>query len=304
VVEGVNECNKVQRDLDALKPTNENESQLIKTLSLLNRLNRLKLEVDYKLNQTEFEDMEQYLQVAFLNKICGKLIRRINDGATAADLTEDDLFIFEISEEILGPDPVLSEEDKIRFQNAVEKALGKSFEAAVYEEMTIFWDAMVKEKKNKLDYMRDEKAKLDANIQMRESRAKLDPLSESQKQKLDTDKKRLDVMQSDYESLRDEIRGQEHYIYAIEGLQLSLEKKLGKVLPKEDVKYMENQIDELAGVITNAFNDRKKFFDLSEEEQDLVRDLANIFKSASEKRVEDKIDDLGLESRFVEVEVA
>jgi hypothetical protein len=312
VVEGVNECNKVQRDLDALKPTNENESQRIKTLSLLNRLYRLKPEVDYKLNQTEFENMEQYLQAAFLNKICGKLIRRINDGETVADLTEDDLFIFEISEEILGPDPVLSEEDKERFHNAVEKALGKSFDAAVSEEMTIFWNAMIEEKEKKLEKLRDKKSKLDADIQMRESSAEMDILSEHQKKTLGTDKKRLDVMQRDYDSLRDEIEGQRYYVYAIEGLQLSLENKLGKVLPKEEAKYIESQIEGLAGVIKDAFDEQTMFLNLPEEQQDLVRDLANVFKDASEKRVKNKIDDIRLESRFiiddesrfVEVEVA
>jgi len=282
----------LQRELESLakKATNEKEKLVIKVLLALNRLFRLKTKVEYKLEKEDFASMEEYMQVAFSKEICGKFIADINKGATFDELSRDELpFFFDTAEIIIGDNPTLDDAQKEKFASLVKENLGKSFQAAVYEQMVLFWNSKMKVNEENLNEMREKKSELSADVEMKKPGA-------SQAD--------LDKLQMEYDALRDEIESHKYYIYATEALQLFYEERLGEVMP-DVANVVESKMEQLAKIISEVFEKNIKFKELgekNEEHQRFILDLAILFQEASKNRVDTYKENLQMTDRIGEVE--
>ena len=283
----IQKARDLQNELDSLVITPQSQEEKILLLTkILNRFLILKGTVLKLVEEDNIQSMEHYLQLKATEKIFHEFQERISKGLQIEDVTNDDLFMFEVADVLVSQNPELSEDAIVRFDSLVQKMFGMPLLALVFSEMVTFWSSTLEI---------DVKRQKDLNMELSAKEVIVKRLEKNKKFEIDLDaeelkqlaslKKQIPGIRKEYDVLTKEIMHQQSYIYAAEGMQRALEQNIIEVVETEsDASAIEESIPELAELLIGCFRNGVQWEDLSTADQSLIRDFANIFKAASQDR--------------------
>ncbi len=283
----IQESRQIQKDLNQLTvvPQSAEEKLLILT-KVLNKYQILKSTVVKMLEENSVSNMEHYLQLKATEKIFKKFQERVSSGLKIEELTSEDLFIFDMADVLVSETPMLSEKERERFDKIVEKMFGKSLLAIVFGEMVTFWSTTLEIDNKKRIELKETLAKKEVLKNRLEKDLEFEIALEPDELKtLEQLKSEIPALQEEYNKLLNDIIHQEAYIYAAEGMQRAFEDNILEVVESEETEAtIQNQIPELAELLIGCFRNGIQWESLTEAEQGLIRDFANIFQAASKQR--------------------
>jgi len=283
----IQKARDLQNELESLAITPQSQEEKILLLTkILNRFLILKGSVLKLVDEDNIESMEHYLQLKATEKIFHKFQERISQGLKIEDVSNDDLFMFEVADVLVSQNPELSEDAIIRFDSLVQEMFGMPLLALVFSEMVTFWSSTLEiDVKRQKDLNKELSAK-EVIVKRLEKNKEFDiDLDVEELKQLKSLKKQIPGIEKEYDILTKEIMHQQSYIYAAEGMQRALEKNIIEVVETEnDASVIEESIPELAELLIGCFRNGIQWEDLSIADQSLIRDFANIFKAASQAR--------------------
>lgn len=231
-------------------------------------------------------DMEHYLRL----RATQKLIRTVEDKLSIVALIEhisaDDIFLVKLGASLLSDDPQMSEADANRLDSIVTQRFGTTLTPFVFEEMSKIWqlDLTEDERQWKRTVVIVNKAK--ARLKSLQFEARVTQLSAADQATLHQLEAELPEQLLVNEDLMKRNVEREHYISATEGF-LQLLEKTPEQLHADDQEYLLTQGQEVGKLLIECAQNGTRWDKLSDQQQSLIADFANVFREDSIKRGEE-----------------
>lgn len=249
---------------------------------------------DYQIAKTELNkalasvptDFEHYLRLRATQKLLTLAEKKFLSATTVDDLSADDLFLVRIAANLIKSNPELSQDAAMRLDRLLQEKYGKKLTPFVFEEMIASWSMNAKGiadawmTANQLyakDVMLHKRLSLAKKIQgdlSAEEELELGKLDSSMPQA----KAKLDALATEQGDL-------ELYVGAAEGFLQLLEKEHEQIV-NEGREYLIEEGADVGRLLIKCAEEGVAFSKLSEEEQSLITDYSNIFKSESRDRMQ------------------
>jgi len=256
-------------------------AKAIDLASLITSYAQLTTRIANVMENNNIENFDHYLRLRAAQKLLKNTEKRLREAQDINAINADDLFLMEIGAELLKKTPVISDAATQRLDDIIRGRFQQKLIPFVFEEMIMAWgcnlETMEQEWKAQAEGIAKDKvllrrlevgqrlAELDAEeaAMLAELQAKLPPIQAQ----MDLKRKRTNEMRS--------------YVFAAEGFLQMLEKKPEDFADKE---YLFNDSSAAGMIIIECAQHGKQWEELSESEQFLIIDFANIFEEASRAR--------------------
>lgn len=262
-------------------PAESEEKQAVAIARVINDFVILQSEIEDYLKETaELADFEHYLRLKATRKLLEMIETKLRDeGVKMFDVTDDDLFVLETGYKLIGLDPVLSYAETERLDRIVYDKVGKNLYSFVFEELLFAWGKENEVRGKRVEELKSMVAKKKVELRSVESKIKygeevtvnVDSLKESL-QRLETSKNDAEYIYQEYSMI---LNASEGYLQILEDSD--------KV---KHNKYILDQSDKVGQLILQCLEFDKPFYELSEEDKNLIVDYANIFREDLIKRNE------------------
>lgn len=251
---------------------------------LINKFIVVQSLIEKTFNQNTIKDFDHYMRLRATQKLLASSRKGLNESKNIESIGDDDVFLLNIAREFMSAKPTVSEADLNRLNSLIYSRFNKKeLIPFVFEEMIVAWA------KNLVDldqqWKTENKALAKNIVQLRtlenvlEMGGKLDAEQNSSLLQL---RKTIPSLKVDHDALEKSNREMRNYVYAAEGF---LEVVEGAEF-LEGKEYLAAQGSNVGMIIIQCAQYGKKWETLKEEEQELIIDFANIFKTESIKRVE------------------
>lgn len=235
--------------------------------------------------ETAPENFEHYLRLRATQKLLGMAEKKFHTAQTVDDLSADDIFLVRIASDLIKADPELSKTAALRLDRLLTERYGKKLLPFVFEELVASWakraevlnSQWTKDNKSYAKEMTLYKYLLDANEIQSE-------LSNEESQHLASLEIELPKQKEALAQLSTRQRDIERYVGAAEGLLQILEKTPEEIVA-EDRAYLLEEGTHIGKLLIDCAQSDKPFIELNMEDQSLMTDYANIFKSDSKRRM-------------------
>jgi hypothetical protein len=253
--------------------------------AMVNELALVKTGIANLIEDGDFADMEHYLRLRATHKLMRSVEDKLSTAATLDDISSDDIFLVTVGANLLSDEPQLSEEEAQRLDAIVIQRHGTKLLPFVFEEMSKMWQLALTDDQRAWKRM----VKVLSDAKAKQSRLKLElkvsSLSPEDQAVLDD----LDATLPEQIKANDELLQRnverENYISATEGF-LQLLERTPEELRANDQEYLLTQGNEVGLLLTKCAQEQLRWAQLTEEQQALIADFANIFREASVKRGE------------------
>ncbi|MGL5954303.1 MAG: hypothetical protein ACRCZ3_14445 [Providencia rustigianii] len=242
------------------------------------------------LDNIQINNFEHYLRLRAAQKLLKETEKRLTLAQDTNVITTDDIFLIETSNELLKPDPQLSNEATLRLDRIVTERFGKKLIPFVFEEMIMAWGCNLQDMENGWKSLNDAISKEQVLMRRLLIGQRLGDLQEDEIKILRELEFRLPKQQAEMEEKRKRTNEMRNYVFAAEGFLQMLEKDPEAFAGQE---YIMEDSSLVGMVIIECAQYGKKWEELTNEQQSLIIDFANIFEKASRERA----------SRLVEVAV-
>lgn len=248
---------------------------------LITRYAQLATGIKNVLENNAISDFQHYLRLRAAQKLLDDTERSLLEAQDISAIDEDDLFLTEVAAKLLQAQPQISDAQTQQLDEIILRRFGKKLIPFVFEELIIAWGV-------NLDALEKEWQKLNANqakkkVEMRrletsQRLAELSPEESAQLAKLQTELPKLTAKAEQKRKKTGEMR---NYVFAAEGFLQMLEKEPEEFAGKE---YMLEDSATVGMLIIDCAQHGKPWEKLSQDEQSLIIDFANIFEEASRTR--------------------
>lgn len=278
---------------EAEKELTGEAQQAVLLAKIINQFTILKSEVTLKIENDEVENMEQYLQLRASQKIMECMELKFNSGCTLDDITDDDLFILDISSRLIEKNPNISEEETLRFQDIVRQIFNKDLLPFVFEEMIKMWAADLNKEFESYETLKKDVSRKEVILKRHErSLADNDEMTAEEIQEMKDLRIIVPKLQAEMAKAFEMIMRREYYIDASEGMLRALENDLvggiEKALPgmtkEEMAEIMQEQIPDLSKTIIDCMERGKSWDELDIQDKQLIKNFALVFRKASQRR--------------------
>lgn len=235
------------------------------------------------------DSFEHYLRLRATQKLLNHVEAVLQAAQTTAEISSDDIFLVSTGAALLAEQPELSDANAQRLDRIVERRYGKKLIPFVFEEMIGLWSQtwtsseMAWEKENK-NLAKDRS--LLRRLSMEQRLSTLEPqdaaILAGLQDSVPVDTARVDTMAEQQRYLR-------KYVGAAEGFLQMLEQD-GATLEAEGKGFLAEEGGRVGKLIIDCAQHGKSWSSLTEEEQALITDFANIFEEASKARAEQLIE--------------
>lgn len=294
----------LQEAYDLMKT--DEQKQSVRFAMLINDFIIVKTRITDALENFEHSqstDFEYYLRLRATQKLLDIAERKLNTAQDLKAINDNDLFLIKVGTDLLAEDPTLSEADAQRLDKLIQRHHNKKLLPFVFEELIIAWQARLDGIKNNVERLKKELAMMKVDIQQLKSKQKVEPLSNDELVSLSNLEGNFMNISDEYRQADNDRRSMENYIYASEGFLQMLEKteeEFKDVVGGDD--WIIDSTTEIGTLLIRCVEQGVQWEELTDEEQDLIRDFALIFKKQSEARFKNFKNEL--ESRMAEIEVA
>lgn len=235
--------------------------------------------------ETSPEDFEHYLRLRATQKLLSMSETKFRTAKTVDDLSADDIFLVRIASDLMKPSPELAQEAALRLDRVLTEKYGKKLLPFVFEEMIASWakraEVLGKQwTENNKTYAKDSSLhkfllgakEIQSELSAEEEKQLVELIATLPKQK-----EALDHLATQQRDL-------ERYTNAAEGLMQILE-KTPEEIEAEDRAYLLEDGTHIGRVLIDCAQTDKPFRELDTEDQSLMTDYANIFKTESKIRM-------------------
>lgn len=232
------------------------------------------------------ENFEHYLRLRATQKLLGMAEEKFKSAKTVDDISAEDIFLVRISSDLIKPNPELSTVAAQRLDDVLSKRYGKKLLPFVFEEMIASWAKRAEELD--AEWTKNNKAYAKANTDYKfllgaqKIQIQLSPVEIEQLAFLEIE---VPKMKKELEELATRQRDIDRYVNAAEGLLQVLEKTPEKI-QEEDRDYLLEDSADIGKLLIRCAQNDIPYAQLSEDEQSLLTDYANIFREESKKRME------------------
>ncbi|MCD9557216.1 hypothetical protein GRJ22_12315 [Photobacterium carnosum] len=265
---------------------NSEAEKTIAISKLLNAYGIINTEVNNLLSEkSQLLSFDHYLRLRATQKLLLDIEETLRFSQDIENITEDDIFLLEVAKDLIAEHPTLSTENATRLDAIIYKRKQKNLLPFVFEEMIAAWNKTVEEldaewrtksktlSKVKIELRRLQNEKAITELS-RENQARLNELHAFVPQEQD----RVNMMAK-------RKRERTSYVYAAEGLMQTIE-KTAEELESENLDFLIEDSAEIGQLIINCLQHGKRWEELTQDEQDLIMDYANIFEEACKARTE------------------
>ncbi|EOC3062088.1 hypothetical protein ACOZ06_001258 [Cronobacter muytjensii] len=249
--------------------------------SLITLYAQLSTRIKDVLDNIQINDFEHYLRLRASQKLLKETEQNLTRAQDIDTITDDDLFLIETGNELLKPNPQLSDDATQRLDRVVMVRFGKRLIPFVFEEMIMAWGYSLQDMENKWKSLNDGLSKEQVLLRRLQIGQRLGDLQEHEVSMLNELEARLPVQQAEMEAKRKRTNEMRNYVFAAEGFLQMLEKE-----PEEfaDQEYLMEDSSTVGMIIIECAQFGKRWEELNTEQQSLIIDFANIFEKASRAR--------------------
>ena len=253
--------------------------------SALNDYDISRIELKKALVKTP-DNFEHYLRLRATQKLLNMAEKKFIAAKTLDDLSLDDLFLVRIASDLIKSNPQLSNDAAIRLDRILKEVYGCALAPFVFEELVASWALRCKELTNEWELssksLSKEKILLKNLVLAKDIQGSLSAEEEELLIQLQAD---IPKNQINLDSKLNELNGLNLYVGAVEGFLQLLEKDEHQ-LEAEGREYLIDEGASVGTLLMRCAEQNLSFHSLDLDEQALINDYANIFKSESELRVE------------------
>lgn len=253
--------------------------------AMLNELALVKTGISNLIEDGNFDGFDHYLRL----RATQKLMRSVEDAITTASsldqISADDIFLVQIGATLLSDTPQMSEAEAQRLDDIVMARHGKRLTPFVFEEMSKMWQLALTDDERLWKRTAQTLAAAKARMNRLKLEALVAPLSAEDQTALDALSATLPEQMAANDDLMKRNVEREHYVSATEGF-LQLLEKTPEELREKDQEYLIDQGQVVGLLLTECAQKELRWAELTEEQQALIADFANIFRADSVKRSE------------------
>lgn len=256
--------------------------------TLITQYAQLSTRIQQVLENNNISDFDHYLRLRASQKLLKDTEQRLIHAQDLDAINRDDLFLVEIAAELLKAKPQVSDAQAVRLDEVIAARFGKKLIPFVFEELIMAWGCNLEQQEKDWKTLSESVAKLQVQERQLKISQNLGEPSAEDKAALADIQSRLPALKAQMDQLRKRNQEMRNYVYAAEGFLQVLEKA-----PEDfaDDAYLLSDSQEVGMIIIDCAQHGKRWEELTEDEQSLIIDFANIFEEASRERA----------SRLVEV---
>ena len=261
----------------------EEQQKALQLNEMLNNYGILKAELRDVLEMGVI-DFQHYLRLRATQKLLDMTEQKIIAVESIDDITSDDIYLIKTAESLLST-AQLSDSDAIRLDSIIQQRFGKSLIPFVFEELMVVWvekqqtlEEQWTELSKKLSKDRVLKTRLDVAKRTSELTEEETAIHSELLTKMSGEQTKLTRLDGERRSMKS-------YVYAAEGFMQILEKN-DQMLQDEDKDYLLDDSAEIAAIIMRVAQNNVDWDSLTEDEQSLITDYANIFEEEGKLRAQ------------------
>lgn len=263
--------------------TTEEQVAAIDVAAMINELALVKTGIANLIEDGKFTSFEHYLRLRATQKMMRSAEDALATARTIEQISPDDIFLIHLGANLLASDPKMSEEEAQRLDQIVMRRFGKKLTPFVFEEMQKMWQLALTEQERQWKRTASKLATGKATMNRLKLEALVSTLSPDEQSLLDKLLATLPAEIAANDDLRDQNVEREHYISATEGF-LQLLEKTPEELAANNQQYLADEGAQVGLLLTECAHKGLRWKDLTEEQQCLIADYANIFRADSVKR--------------------
>lgn len=286
-VEKANERKQVFQEAMAQMPTEE--AKAVQLAAMINDFVLVQTAINNTFEKNEIKDFEHYLRLRATQKLLKYAEQTLSNATDIEEITEDDIFLLKAGAGLLAANPELSDLDAIKLDNIIRNRYKKKLIPFVFEEMVMAWGKNLSDLESQLKAETAILSKNNVLLRRLEMAKKISEISTEEESALNQMKEETFAIKGKVDKLILQTREKSNYIYAAEGFLQTLEKSQEE-LAAEGRDYLAEEGGQVGMVIIDCAQHGRKWETLSEEEQMLIIDYANIFKNESELRTKKLIE--------------
>lgn len=262
-------------------------AQAVDLASLINSYAQLSTRIKDVIDNIQITDFDHYLRLRASQKLLAESESKLTESQDIDAITKDDLFLMEVGSELLKPNPQLSNEDMVKFDEIIMNRFGKKLIPFVFEEMVIAWVINLQSLESEWKAINDEIAKEQVLLRRLQVGKRLGDLESQEMEILTELEKKVPVLQKELDSKRRRTNEMRNYVFAAEGFLQMLEKD-----PEEyaDKQYLMDDCASVGMIIIDCAQGNIVWEDLEEEQQELIIDFANIYEVDSQSRAKQLVE--------------
>lgn len=259
----------------------DQEQKSIYIAKIINEFIILRNEInEYLADNAALMDFDHYLRLRSAHKLLDLTENKLsNQNIEVFEISEDDVFILEIGNQLIGMNPEISDENLARLDRIIWDTSGKTLLPFVFEELLFSWAKRIELDEKEWAVKNRELAKKRVELKAAETKIKYGDSIECDIEAL---KSSIDSLSSELESITFKINTGLMLNDAAEGFLQILEGN-EKVISK---KYLMDEGNRVGQLIISCQEFGRDWQELSTEDRELIIDFANIFREEREKRLQ------------------
>ena len=261
----------------------EEQQKALQLNEMLNNYGILKVELRDVLEMGVI-DFQHYLRLRATQKLLDMTEQKIIAVESIDDINSDDIYLIKTAESLLST-AQLSDDEAIRLDSIIQERFGKSLIPFVFEELMVVWvekqqslEQEWTELSKKLSKDRVLKTRLDVAKRTSELTEEETAIHSELLTKMSGEQTKLTRLDGERRSMKS-------YVYAAEGFMQILEKD-DVTLEAEDKDYLLEDSEEIASIIMRVAQNNVAWESLTDDEQSLITDYANIFEAEGRARAD------------------
>lgn len=278
---------------ESIRSVPEAEREALEVAALINSYLLVKAKTLKVVNSGEFEDFNHYLRIRAAQKLLGLYEKQMTTLQSLSGVGADMVALMDISSSLLARDPSLSEEQTNNLNELTTLHFGKPVVPFVFEEMILAWNLELTSIEKEWEDLNRSLARDRVLLKRLTLAARDEPLSPEEQVMMNDLNLTIGRESIKLKNLENETREKRSYIFAAEGFLQLLEKD-EQTLIDEGLDYLTERGEEVGALIIRCAQQGVRWHELSEDEQALITDFANIFEEDCRARTHE----------FTEVEVS
>ena len=231
-------------------------------------------------------DFEHYLRLRATQKLLKMADKKFRTATDAKQISADDLFLVRVASDLAKSDPELTDTAALRLDDILQNRYNKKLTPFVFEEMIASWANRAEAEDqawNKLHNLLTKDKILEKNLSISKNiQGQLASDEEIMLKQLSND---IPAKQRELAEIETKKMDIDRYVGASEGFLQLLEKEHEQII-EEGNEFLIDDSPVIGSILMRCAEQHIPFSDLSEEEQNLIRDYSNIFKKDSRTRME------------------
>ena len=281
----IEESEVYENTFNSMESSDINEEQMnyIRIAKMLNSYGLVKVNLRDVL-EMGVTDFQHYLRLRATQKLLDEADYKLTTTEHINDVSNDDFFLIEVAKKLLS-DAEMTNEEIIRLDVITQERFGKSLIPFVFEELMVVWvekqqslEQEWTELSKKLSKDRVLKTRLDVAMRTSELTEEEAAIHSELLTKMNGEQTKLTRLDSERRSMKS-------YVYAAEGFMQILEKD-DVTLEAEDKDYLLEDSEEIASIIMRVAQNNVAWESLTDDEQSLITDYANIFEAEGKERAD------------------